>query len=150
MSEYKPLKLIAKDAEDIAVVSAMLQDALVPVHDMTFDAASKQFIMVVSRFCWERLNPPGQNMLRPCERVHCALRVDGVQGVKTQQIDLKKKSDILELLAVMTDDDGLQLVFAGGPKLKLLGDAWVARVEDLGEPWPVSKAPCHDVLLQAG
>ena len=47
------LKLKAKDAEDIQVISAVLQDSIVPVVDMQYDAADKSFIMVVQRLCRE-------------------------------------------------------------------------------------------------
>lgn len=144
MNAHSPLKLLARDAEDIQVVSATLQDALVPIHDMAFDAQKNEFMMAVSRFCWEKHNPEGQHLFQPCERVHCAVRVSGIQVVKTQQIDLSKRADILELLALVTDAQGLQLVFAGGPKLRLEGQGWSLKLEDFGEPWPAAKTPCHE------
>ena len=60
-----PLKLRAVDADDIAVMSACLQDALVPVHDMRFLAGEASFVLVANRFCWEKLPPalldPGED-----------------------------------------------------------------------------------------
>ncbi len=68
MSE--PLKLRAVDANDLAVIGACLQDALVPVQDMCFLADEHRFVMVANRFCWEKLEgpdggAPGQRVPRP-------------------------------------------------------------------------------------
>jgi hypothetical protein len=48
-----PLKLRAEDAEDLDVVSACLQDAIVPLSDMEFLAGEKRFVLVANRFRWE-------------------------------------------------------------------------------------------------
>ena len=54
MSSPGLLKLRAHDAEDLAVVSALLQDAIVPAKEMTFLADERRFVMVANRFMWER------------------------------------------------------------------------------------------------
>lgn len=46
------LKLIALDAEDLAVVSAHLQDAVLKVADMAYLPREKRFAMLVNRFDW--------------------------------------------------------------------------------------------------
>ena len=48
------LKIIARDAEDLAVVSACLQDALIPLNEMRYLPQERRFIMVANRFRWER------------------------------------------------------------------------------------------------
>jgi hypothetical protein len=53
MSDDKPLKLRASDPQDMDVIAALLQDALVPLVDMTFLAAEKRFVMVANRFRWQ-------------------------------------------------------------------------------------------------
>jgi len=45
-------RLIAFDADDLAVIAANLQDALVRVGEMAFLPQSKQFAMVAARFDW--------------------------------------------------------------------------------------------------
>ena len=47
------LKLRAEDAEDLTVVSACLQDALVPVGDLTYLAHEQAFVGVFNRYRWE-------------------------------------------------------------------------------------------------
>ena len=49
-----PLKIIARDAEDLTVVSACLQDALIPLNEMRYLPQERRFIMVANRFRWER------------------------------------------------------------------------------------------------
>src|SRR3546814_2045479 len=51
-SADKPLKLRAHDPADMDVVAALLQDALVPLGDMTYLAKEKRFVMVANRFRW--------------------------------------------------------------------------------------------------
>jgi hypothetical protein len=46
------LKLRAEDADDLAVLSACLQDALVPVRDLAYVADQKIFVFVANRFRW--------------------------------------------------------------------------------------------------
>ena len=48
-----PLKLRAEDEEDLAVVSTILQDALVPVAEMAYLPEEKRFVLVANRFKWE-------------------------------------------------------------------------------------------------
>lgn len=53
IGEVKPLKLRAHDTEDMRVVAGILQDALVPLSDVTYQRAEKRFILVANRFRWE-------------------------------------------------------------------------------------------------
>ena len=61
------LKLRAEDAEDLAVISACLQDALVPVRDLAYVPEDRTFLLVANRFRWENgLSPaPGEAVPRP-------------------------------------------------------------------------------------
>jgi len=54
------LKLIALDEEDLAVVSSLLQDAVVRVADMTYLPAHKRFAAIVNRFVWEKAAKPAK------------------------------------------------------------------------------------------
>lgn len=50
-----PLRLLARDAEDLIVVSAMVQDAILPIGEMTYLEADRQFVLLLNRFQWERV-----------------------------------------------------------------------------------------------
>ncbi|WP_448203405.1 DUF2948 family protein [Azospirillum sp. sgz302134] len=144
-----PIRLRAQDEEDLKVVSACLQDAIVPIGDMCFLPDEKRFAMVVNRFRWEAADQPrpgpsaDDDDLTPYERVHCGVRVEGVTGAKVKDIDLKNRKQILELLTLEAVQGGVVLHFAGGGCIRLDGSAWCCWVEDLGEPWPTTCKPCH-------
>lgn len=156
-----PIKLRAEDGEDLTVISACLQDAILPVGEMCFEPAAQRFVAVVNRFRWEAadggsLRGEGRGGMQadddhlfPFERVQCGVRFDGIAAVKTRGLNLKDRSQILELLSVGPADGGVVLTFAGGGALRLEGAAWRCAVEDLGEPWPTSSRPCHGLEDEA-
>jgi len=147
MSEVKQteaLRLKGKDAEDLQVISAVLQDAIAPVCDMAYLPEDKQFVMVVHRL---RREPKEEKLL---ERICCAVNIRGVTRAQLQNIDLAKRSRMLDLLAVMPEDKTATIVFAGDAKVKLHLEDWSVVVEDFGSPWPAQCNPCHDSALQAG
>ncbi len=134
------LKLKARDAEDVQVISAVLQDAIVPVCDIIYRPAEKDFVMIAQRFC--RGGEDGDR--GGCfERVRTAVHVKGVLGVQSQGVDLTHVADMLDLLAVMTEESGLQFVFAGGGRIRLKLAGWLLALEDFGAPWPTSHCPSH-------
>lgn len=136
MSEL--LKLKANDAEDIQVVSAVLQDSIAPVVDMHFLAADKNFVMVVQRLCRGE-SGDGKN-----ERVCCAVNVRGVESVQTHGFNPTDTEIMLDLLAMMPEGDVLDLVFASDARIRLHLKDWRMIVEDFGERWPAQCEPCHE------
>ncbi|WP_029007374.1 DUF2948 family protein [Azospirillum halopraeferens] len=149
----KPIRLRAEDEDDLRVVSACLQDAIVPIGEMGYVPGDKRFVLVVNRFRWETADAPRaddgptaeDDDLFPYERVHCGVRFDGVERVRTRGIDLRDRRQILELLSLGTEDGDVLLHFAGGGCIRLCGPSWTCLVEDLGEPWPTASRPCHPV-----
>lgn len=133
------LKLLAKDADDVAVVSAILQDAIVATRDIAYTPEKQEFILAVSRFRWEQAQAPQPVF----ERVNCAVIVSGVTAVQKQNLDQANKAVLHELLAVLLEDGQLQLVFAGGAQLRLTLQDWRLRLDDFGAPWPTDQCPHH-------
>lgn len=133
------LKLKAKDAEDIQVISAVLQDAIAPVVDMHYIAADKNFVMVVQRLCREEK-----------ERVCCAVNVRGVENVQTQGFHSNDTERMLDLLALLPESDELNLVFASDARMRLRLKDWSMIVEDFGDRWPAHCNPCHETEPPAG
>jgi len=149
-----PIRMRAEDQEDLKVVSACLQDAIVPIGDMCYLPDEKRFVLVVSRFRWESCDRPREadgptaedDDLYPFERVHCGVRFEGVTGVKIRGLDLKDRKQFLELLSMDTaEDGGVVMHFAGGGCIRLDGPSWRCLIEDLGEPWPTTCKPCHPI-----
>lgn len=137
------LRLRAVDAEDLAMISALLQDALVELPHFTYDPAKHRFGGVFVRFKHEERQRAGM----PARQVKCALAFDNVRTVRLRGI--AQSSPVpLELLALSMGEEGNGLVhvtlrFAGGGSLRLEATALELRVEDVGVPWVTSLVPSH-------
>src|ERR1700680_3942059 len=70
----------AEDAEDLAVISACLQDALVSVRDLAYDRDARVFVLVANRFRWEA-GGARAGAGRPFERTLCGIAFDEIDGV---------------------------------------------------------------------
>lgn len=129
------LHLIGHEAEDIPVLSALLQDAAVRVDDIAFDAKARRFVLVANRYCWERDVPT---------RTRSAVRVEGVMRAQRKEWPTDGNA-VLELLAIRADEAGLTLDFAGGPSVRLETECIDLVLEDLAGPWGARTMPRHDV-----
>ena len=141
------LKLIAFDAVDLAVISTNLQDAVLNVGDMAYLAGQNRFAAVLNRFDWTRAAAAVDGHF---ERRQCALRFEHVRSAQLSGIDLDRKADVLELLAVQFearggDDPGglLTLIFAGKAAVRLDIECIEAELKDLGARWRTNLKPAH-------
>ncbi|BBK31486.1 DUF2948 family protein [Stella humosa] len=134
------LKLRAVDAEDMSVISACLQDAIVTLGDMTWERESGRFLLVASRFCWEGCRDAEGGLL---ERVHAGVCFDGVTGVRHRGVDQSKREALLSLLATTPVEGGIHLEFAGGATIRLEAEEILCHLQDIDEPWPTQWRPSH-------
>ena len=135
------LKLLALDSEDLAVISATTQDAVVRVGDMGYAKADRRFALLMNRFAWEEEGRKGQ-------RRRAALHFDCVNAVKVSGIDINATEGVLELLAVVFEPGDapsgtIELNFAGGGTIRLEVDCLEARMQDLGAAWAAKRKPEH-------
>jgi Protein of unknown function (DUF2948) len=133
------LRLKAEDREDLAVIAACLQDALVLVGDLAHMPDDQEFVMVVNRFGWEAAARG-----RPMMRITCGVVFGGVTGIETRGFDRQDSDRILSLLTLKAHDGGIELVFSGRAALRLLTPSIRCRIEDVGESWPTSWRPQHE------
>ena len=145
-----PLKLRAKSAADLALISTLLQDALISGADMTYDPAAKRFVAVLNRFCWEQDgalddgDAPGIDMQEGTyHRTHTGFVIDRVRGVQSKGIELGDKSKLLNLLSVHALEGCVELMFSGGAALRLKTSSILAHLKDLGNRWPTQWRPHH-------
>jgi hypothetical protein len=135
------LRLRAEDAEDLAVISACLQDALVAVRDLAYDRATRTFVLVANRFRWEE----GGN--GRFERTLCGIAFDEVEGAAYRGFQRSEEDRILSLLAMRSSRQPtgatIDLEFAGAATIRLTAAAIRCRARDLGEPWPTVWRPGH-------
>ena len=141
------LKLIAFDAEDLHVVSAHLQDAVVRVGDMAFRPREKRFAAIVSRFDRAGVHAGGA---KSNIRRQSALRFERVLAARTSRVDLKPPGEVLALLAVSFQSSGpeepagtVTLTFAGQAAVQLDVECLEAELRDLGPAWTARARPAH-------
>jgi hypothetical protein len=162
----RAFRVRADSVEDLEVVSAMLQDAIVPISEIAWQRVEKRFVMMTQRFRWEKVAGGGEaedgldalgDAAAPAadggpdedgpvdwfERVLCAVRFDNVTAVRANGIDLSNRAQMLELLSLHMTDGGLDLAFAGNKTVRLTISKLSCQAEDIGQPWPTTLRPDH-------
>ena len=137
------LKLRAEDAEDLAVISACLQDALVPVRDLAYVPEDRAFLFVANRFRWENgLRPaPGE---KGFERTLCGVTFSEVAAVFDNGLRRSDGGRILCVLAIRPENGMVRLEFSGGATIRLEVSRILCHARDIGEPWPTQWVPHHN------
>jgi hypothetical protein len=139
------LKLVALDDQDLSIVSAHVQDAVMKVGDLEYLPAGKRFVLPMNRFVWEAKS----GLFRQHnERRQSVLHFDRVLGAKTSGISRGKPDDVLSLLAVsflpLDAPAGIiELIFSGGGAIMLDVECIEARLVDLGGAWEAASRPFH-------
>jgi hypothetical protein len=140
------LRLRAEDADDLAVISAYLQDALVVVHDLAFVPEDQTFLLVANRFRWERSLRPAHGESGH-QRTLCGITFGAVAGASYTGFRRSEQDRILCLLAIRTEHDGegktIRLTFSEGAGIRLRVARILCGAQDLGEPWPTQWQPQH-------
>lgn len=140
------LKLVALDEQDLQIVSAHVQDAVMKVGDLVYEPAGKRFVVALNRFVWEST---GGVFSQHNERRRCVLHFESVRSVKSAGIPLGKPDEVLSLLALSFEAGAeepsgvIELVFSGGAAIRLDVDYVEARLADLGAAWEASSRPNH-------
>lgn len=138
-----PLKLIALDADDLAIVSAHLQDAVLKLADIVWLPAEKRFALAARRFDWEGARHGHRR------RRLAALHFDRVLSVASTKLDKGAPDLVLSLLAVTFagregDPSGaVTLNFSDGAAIRLEVECIEARMKDLGPVWEAVATPGH-------
>jgi hypothetical protein len=136
------LKLVALDADDLAVMSAHLQDAILTIGDLTYLPDQNRFALVARRFDWEA---PAREPRRRLTGLH----FERVLAARVRAIDRNRPNDVLDLLAVtfvQTDAPSgtVELAFAGGSSIQLDVECLEAQMKDLGPVWAAERRPVHE------
>ena len=137
-----PLKLIALDADDLAIVSAHLQDAVLKAADLVYLPAEKRFALALRRFDSE-----GAQHGRRRRRL-AAQHFDRVLAVRSAKLDKNDPDKVLNLLAI-TFDQGedpagdVTLHFSEGAAIRLSVECVEAQMKDLGPVWEAVATPGH-------
>ena len=145
--EKNNLKLIAKNQEDLKVISAYSQDSIVAVKDMVFLQQSRIFIMIINRFMWENID---KGIHKQSKRIRCAIKFEGILKVKSKKINQKNKNKRLECLAIkcssiFEETYKIKIFFAGNSIITITSEVIEVALHDLGKPWNVKHAPIHKI-----
>jgi hypothetical protein len=145
------LKLVALDNDDIEVISAHVQDALVKAAEVRWQPRERRFVMALNRFDW--MNAAGAKdgtdaECRDYRRCRTALRFERVNACKCRGLDPAKKDALLNLLAVeFAESDSpsgiVTLTFSGGGVIRLEVECLEAELADLGEVYAAAVCPNH-------
>ncbi len=145
----RPLRLRALDADDLAVMSALVQDAVFPVSEMVWNRRARRFALLVNRFRWEDV-PQAERRGRAFERVQAVLAIEDVVKVQTQGVNLGEADLVLSLLSMsfVPGEDGtgrLELVLAGDGAISVAVEALEVVLRDVTRPYvaPSRKRPDH-------
>jgi hypothetical protein len=143
------LKLVALDRDDVEVVSAHVQDALVRVADIFWQPREHRFVMALSRFDWTTAaDARGDSANADYRRCRTALRFERVLSCKCRNVDPSNKDTRLNLLAVeFVERDSpagvVTMTFSGGGVIRLEVECLEAELADLGEIFTADTCPNH-------
>ena len=134
----KKLKLLAESAEDLPVISAVLQDAIVRIGDIHFSKSGQALTLTASRFCHE--NARGG-------RVRTGLRLHNVTGLRARGIDRSDPDAFLVLLSLELENrqsnNLISLRFSGGGDLAAEVEILEARLMDYADARSIGVRPLH-------
>jgi hypothetical protein len=134
------LKLKAQDADDLAIISAQMQDALVKASDMRY-GKSRQFALIANRFAWDAL-PDKQ-------RRRAGLHFEHVTRARKQGFGSTGPDAILSLLSISFKETAepsgeVTLTFSAGHTIILDVEYLDCALADQGAAWSSSNQPNHD------
>lgn len=145
----KPLRLVAMDAEDLQVLSALCQDAVFPSTEMEWQRGRKRFGILLNRFRWEDI-PLAERGGRKPERVQTVLAVENVVRVASQGVPRGDADTILSVLSVSFEDGEagrgvVLLTLAGDGAIRLEVEELEVALRDVTKPYAAvsGKVPDH-------
>jgi len=133
------IRLLAQDAEDLAVISAAAQDAVAKLGDIVFDSRARTLTIGLNRYRWER----------PGERVRSGLQFSSVMAVRSRRLRRGANDAVVELLSIAFEageapGGAITLTFAGGGDLRLEVECIDVVLADVSGPWPSRRMPMHN------
>jgi hypothetical protein len=142
------LKLIALDADDLDVVSAHLQDAVICVAEMAYLKNEHRFAAIANRFDWSDALTGNRRSRDGFKRRRTGLRFEHVLGAQLSGIDLNDKRRMLNILAIRFETtaapEGFVVIScAGGAAIRLRVECLEAEMKDLGAAWATKSKPDH-------
>ena len=142
------LKLLATSDEDIRIVAAHLQDAIVLTKDIVSLKKNRIFLIQLNRFMWEDIE---KGVFRKNKRIRTVLRFDNVISVSSKNIDIKKDKNFLDFLTIESNvlpdkSYEIKLIFSGDMVVKIKAELIDVTLDDQGSSWESKIQPKHNFL----
>jgi len=140
------LRIIALEPDDLGVISAHMQDAVLKIADINFSPGSKRFILVANRFEAENADRSNAGYRR-----QTGVRFSQVNAVRSRNIRQGVGEAVLSLLAIEfspgqnAPDGVVKLIFSGDGTIELDVECVEAQMEDLGPRWSTANIPAHEM-----
>lgn len=138
------LKLLGLDSDDLAVISAHVQDAIFKTGDMAY--VDGQFSLVLSRFVWEKTEKIRDKKF---ERRRAVLNFKRVRAVRSLGIDRKKTDDVHVILSIQYEEGVeppagyIEIVLAGNASVLMEVECIEVMLGDSGAAWETKFRPKH-------
>jgi hypothetical protein len=137
------LKLVALDTDDLSVISAHCQDAVLRADDIKYYPAEKRLVIALRRFVWDSARPMAR------ERRLAVLDLERATAVRTLGIDRRKGDQALALLAILfkpgdAPSGEIEFVFSGHCGLRVAVECVEARLADMDASWEAQSRPSHE------
>lgn len=140
-----PLRLQALDSDDLKVVSALAQDAVLSAADMHYDRRKRRFALLINRFRWEEQHRPD------AERVRSLLVIEDVLAVASQGVPRDDPDLVLSVLVLAFEpgEDGagaLSIILAGDGEIRLQVECLSVALRDVTQPYRAisGRRPQHE------
>jgi len=144
----KNLKLLATSNEDLNVIAAHLQDAIVSVQDAANLKKNRIFLIQLNRFMWEDVE---KGLFRKNKRIRTILRFDNIISVSSKNVNTNKRKKFLDFLTIESNQlpdksFEINLIFSGDSVIKIKTEVIDVTLDDQGSPWESKTQPKHDFL----
>ena len=135
------IRLLAQDADDLAVIATALQDAVGRIGDISYEPAARRLTLVFNRYRWEAKGK---------ERVRAGLQLGGVEKVQARKLRRSARDAVIELLSISFEpgeapSGAVIFTFAGGGDLRAQVECLDVVLADISAPWPTPRTPHHDL-----
>ena len=146
--KVKNLKLLATSDEDLRVIAAHLQDAIVSVQDFANLKKNRIFLIQLNRFMWEDVE---KGVFRKNKRIRTVLKFENVISVLSKNINLKNNKHFLDFLTIESNllpdkSHEVKLIFSGDGIIKIYAEVIDVTLDDQGSPWESKMTPKHNFL----
>ena len=142
------LKLLAISDEDLRIVAAHLQDAIVSIQDIASLKKNRIFLIQLNRFMWEDVE---KGVFRKNKRIRTVLKFDNVISVVSKNINKKENKNFLDFLTIASNllpdkSYEIKLIFSGDVVIKIKTEVIDVTLDDQGSPWESKTQPKHNFL----